>query len=165
MYKSTRLFGGCSTSESLDRTRRIQNKRQMKSLRVLFLSFSFSFITDREGSKSQLRHTEPPREHRKRKETKTWRQNWNPEWGERKKEKKKKKRNTNSPEKFVQQLLDVTFQQEQQQSAVRFIYFAVSLFCFFSQYFTQLSNNTGTGVTSSLWSIRKHHRFTGASSL
>lgn len=37
------------------------------------------------------------------------------------KEKKRKKKNV-SPEKFVQQLLNVTFQQEQQQSAVWFIY-------------------------------------------
>lgn len=52
---------------------------------------------DREGSKSQLRHTEPPRE------------------------KKKNKNGGNvSSEKFVQQLLDNTFQQEQQQSGMRF---------------------------------------------
>lgn len=38
-------------------------------------------------------------------------------WG-----KKKRKTKNVSPEKFVQQLLNVTFQQEQQQSAVWFIY-------------------------------------------
>lgn len=58
----------------------------------------FFLLMDREGSKSQLRHTEPPRE------------------------KKKEKKNGGNviSEKFVQQLLDNTFQQEQQQSGMRF---------------------------------------------
>lgn len=54
---------------------------------------------DREGSKSQLRHTEPPRKKKK-------------------KNRKEKTGENVSSEKFVQQLLDITFQQEQQQSGM-----------------------------------------------
>lgn len=42
------------------------NKKSRSCLFVLFF-VCFSLIIDREGSKSQLRHTEPPREKRKRK--------------------------------------------------------------------------------------------------
>lgn len=80
-------------------TDRKQTANQKSEVVLLFV---FSLRIDREGSKSQLRHTEPPREENKKNKIQNVRG-------------KKKKV---SPEIFVQHLLNVTFQQEQQQSAV-----------------------------------------------
>lgn len=125
------------------------------------LLFCFSLIIDREGSKSQLRHTEPPREKRKRKingQRKKIKM-----WGEKRNEKKRKR----SVQRFLCNICSTLHSSKNNNNLLCDLFIHFSIYFFFSFFslslreatrtrLSQLSNNTGTG--SHVWSITKHHR-------